>query len=96
MNPDPRFDPNYKGPIQMHAVIGNPSQTRALTIMSGEFEHLNGKVLSPGQQMNISLLIPEGFREYLKEERILGKDILYVGLRDKDAADPLFHTPNIS
>lgn len=95
MNPDPRFDPNYKGPIQMHAVIGNPSRTRALTIMSGEFEYLNGKVLSPGQQMNISLLIPEGFREYLKEERILGKDILYIGLRDEAAAEPFFHSPNI-
>lgn len=95
MNPDPRFDPDYQGPIQMHAVIGNPSRSRSLKLMSGEFEHLNGKVLSPGQQMNITLIIPDGFREYLKEERILGQDILYVGLRDKDAAEPFFHAPNI-
>ena len=96
MNPDPRFDPNYKGPLQMHAIIGNPSKTRTLIIMSGEFEDLNGRLLNPGEQMDVNLWIPEGFREYIKEERILGNDVLYVGLRDRAAADPFLHSPKMS
>lgn len=95
MNPDPRFDPNYKGPIQMSAVIGNPKGAPPLTIISGEFADLNGRVLQAGERINVNLLIPYGFREFMKEDHILGKDVIYVGLRSAEAADPFFYNPDV-
>lgn len=95
MMPDPRFDPNYDGPMMMMTEIFNSHKTKPLTIMSGEFEHLNKKVLMPGKGMKVTLEIPKGFREFLHEDRIMGKNVLYVGLRDEAAAEPFFHRPSL-
>ena len=82
-------------PMAMQATIVNSSHEKSLTIISGEFNELNGKIIAPGQKINLNLLIPVGYREYLNEDSILGRHIIYVGLRDKDAAEPLFYRPSV-
>lgn len=87
--------PDFDQPLGIQTILGNPSRRKNLTIISGEFEHLNKKVIKPGQRMKVDLLIPKGYREFIKVEKIGGNDYIYVGLVDKDAAEPIIHTPNI-
>lgn len=91
MNP---FFPGGNGPVIMTVMLVNPER-KPLTIMSGEFKDLNGKIVAPGRELQVSLEIPEGYREFMYQQRIKGKDVLYVGLRLAEAADPLVYKADI-
>ena len=91
---NPFFPGNGEGSVIMTAMLVNP-QRKPLTIMSGEFKDLNGKVLAPGREMEIRIEIPEGFREFMYQQNIMGRDVLYVGLRAADAAEPFVHKADI-
>lgn len=91
---NPFFPGNDQGPIVLTAMLMNP-QKKPLTIMSGEFDDLNGKILPPGREMEIRIEIPEGYREFMYQQHIMGKDVLYVGLRSAEAAEPLIHKADI-
>lgn len=81
--------------IIMDTKIQNVHPGKSLTIISGEFEGLNNLVLKPQEQILVSILVPAGFREYMKSTSFKEKEYIYIGLRDKDAADPLIHKPAI-
>jgi len=81
--------------VIMATQLFNAHTTKPLTIISGEFEALNGKVLKPGSELVVNLNIPSGFREYINETNFAGKNYLYVGLRDKDQAEPMVHFPTL-
>ncbi len=98
------MDPQYNGfnnqdPGEVDMVIGariqNPYIDKCLTIISGEFENLNGKIIGPGQPIEINFVVPAGYREYIKPTSFNGKAYVYIGLRDGQAADPIVHKPSI-
>lgn len=90
---------NNSGPGETGMVIGariqNPYKDKPLTIISGEFEHLNKKIIGPGQPIEINFMVPAGYREYIKPTSFKGKAYVYIGLRSDQAADPLVYKPNI-
>jgi hypothetical protein len=86
---------DYNGPVALQAVIVNPDDRTNVTIISGEFEELNGRILKPKQRMNLNLLIPPGYREYINEVNILNKRVMYIGLVNERAVEPLIHKPNL-
>ena len=81
--------------ILLTANLFNAHMNKPLTIISGEYKELNGKVLGPQSEMMVNLNIPAGFREYINETEFQGKHYLYVGLRDKDQAEPFVYKPTI-
>lgn len=91
------FDSQEPGEIDMilGAHITNPYKDKSLTIISGEFESLNKKIIGPGQLLDINIMVPAGFREYIKPTVFKGKPYIYIGLRDKNAAEPMLYKPNV-
>lgn len=79
----------------METKIQNLHFHKPLTIISGEFTELNNKILQPQEKLLISFLVPAGYREYIKATSFKEKEYVYIGLRDKDAADPIIHKPKI-
>lgn len=77
------------------ARIQNPYKDRPLIIISGEFEHLNKKIIAPGQPIEINFMVPAGYREYIKPTSFRGKAYVYIGLRSDQSAEPFVHKPNI-
>jgi hypothetical protein len=73
--------------------IQNTHPVKELTIISGEFKDLNNKVLRPKEKLAISFLVPAGYREYIRPTSFKNKEYVYIGLRDKDAADPVIYKP---
>lgn len=89
------FDGVGNADMIINTKIINPYKDKPLTIISGEYENLNKKVINPGDQLEVDFLVPNGFREYIKSTSIFGKPYIYIGLRNKDAADPIIHTPTL-
>lgn len=93
------MNPEYMQPGNSDSIIAaslfNSSLKKPLIIMSGEYEDLNGKVLQPQTELLVNLTIPKGYREYINETNFQGKTYLYVGLRDKDQADPFIYQANV-
>lgn len=87
---DPRFNPDYNGPMIIQAVIKNPHNT-PVTIISDEYKELNKKIIAPGERIDLALEIPEGYREFLYGDTILGKHVMYIGYRDEDSAEPFVY-----
>jgi hypothetical protein len=79
----------------METRIQNIHSVKPLTIISGEFQDLNKKVLQPKEKLMISFLVPAGYREYIKATSFNNKEYLYIGLRNKDAAEPIIYKPSI-
>jgi len=73
--------------------LQNPYNNKILTIISGEFKDLNGKIMEPNSNLEVSFIVPAGYREYIKATSFKGKSFIYVGLRDKEAADPVVYKP---
>ncbi len=94
-NSDSRYDENELEQIEMTAVVKNISHKKPLTIISGEYAELNGKILGPGERVYLNLVIPKGYREFIKEDVIMERNIIYVGLQDAQAAEPLFYVPTL-
>lgn len=80
----------------METKIQNTHNFKSLTIISGEFKELNRKVLQPKEKLSLSFLVPAGYREYIKQTSFKNKEYLYIGLRDKDAAEPIVHKPTFN
>lgn len=68
-------------------LLENPTPN-PIHIMSGENKELNKKILYPRQRMQVNIRIPAGKREFIKEQNICGKQVLYVGTVDADFVDP--------
>lgn len=96
MHPD-EFELGFPGETDMiiKTRIQNPYYNKPLTIISGEFKDLNGKIMSPGGNLEVSFMVPAGYREYIKPTSFKGKSFLYIGLRDKEAAEPLIYKPTL-
>jgi hypothetical protein len=90
-----RFDQPGEVDTIINTKIQNTDSFRSLTIISGEFKDLNNKVLRPKEKLTISFLIPAGYREFIKTTSFKNKDYIYIGLQDKDAAEPLLYKPII-
>lgn len=92
------FDPT-QGPGDVDMVLGaelvNPHHTKTVKIISGEFEHLNGKFINPGEKLRVNLLVPAGFREFINPTMVKDQAYIYVGLVDKDTVEPLIHKPTL-
>lgn len=92
------FDPT-QGPGDVDMVLGaelvNPHRSKTVKVISGEFEHLNGKQISPGQALRVNLLVPAGYREFINPTEFKGQHYIYVGLVDKDTVEPLIHKPKL-
>lgn len=101
MTPEPQGFPPGQGPGDIDMVLGtviqNPFRNKIVKIMSSpdEFSELNGKVLRPGEKIDVNLFVPAGFREYIRPTSFRGQEYLYVGLRDKDQADPVIYFPKL-
>jgi len=101
MTPDPKGFPPGQGPgdidMVLGAVIQNPFKKKPIKIMSSEdeFSELRGKILQPGEKLEVNLFIPAGYREFIKPTKFKGQEYLYIGLRDKDQADPVIHIPKL-
>ena len=95
MNPfEQPMDPGNANVI-LAVQLFNSHKTKPLKIISGEFKELNGTFIKPGEEVIENLNIPAGFREYIKEDKILGQNILYVGLVNKDQPKPMIHNPTL-
>jgi len=75
--------------------LQNPYNNKTLTIISGEFKELNGKKMRPNTNLEVSFIVPAGYREYIKSTSFKGNPFIYVGLRDKEAAEPVVYKPTI-
>lgn len=101
MRPDPQGFPPGQGPGDFDMVLGtrlqNPFKNKMLKLMSSdtEFPELNGRVLQPGEILNLNLFVPAGYREFIKSTTFKGQHYLYVGLQDRDAAEPIIYKPNL-
>lgn len=97
MNPFDSMEPLDPGnaDIILGAQLFNSHKRKPLTIISGEFKELNGKVIQPRTELNINLNIPAGYREYINETFFKGKYYIYVGLCDKDQAEPFVYKPTL-
>lgn len=89
-----------EGPGDIDWVLGATIHNyfdKELNIISSEseFEELNGKVLRPGENLDVQLFIPAGFREFIKATSFRGKEYIYIGLTDKDQPDPLVYRPKV-
>ena len=78
MTPDPRNFPPDQGPGDVDMVIAtqiqNPFPNKNIQIISSkdEFGELNGKVLWPGEKIEVNLFVPAGYREYIKPTSFKG------------------------
>lgn len=99
--PDPIGFPPGQGPGDIDMVLGtklhNPFRNKNLKLISSstEFPELNGRVLQPGEVLDINLLVPAGYREFIKSTTFKGQHYLYIGLQDKDAPEPIIYKPNL-
>ena len=73
------------------AFLENPTN-QPIHLISGEYKQLNKKILYPREKLQLILEIPAGYREFIKPDGICGKQVVYVGTRLEEAADPLIYT----
>lgn len=101
MIPDPQEFPPGQGPGDVDMILGtrlyNPFKNKMLKLMSSntEFPELNGKLLRPGEVLELNLFVPAGFREFIKSTTFKGEHYLYVGLQDAAVPDPIIYKPNL-
>jgi len=101
MMPEPNDFPPGQGPGDIDMVLGtviqNPFNNKVIKLISStdEFEELRGRVLQPGERIQVNLFIPAGYREFIKPTKFNGQEYLYIGLRDKDQAEPIIHKPKV-
>lgn len=77
------------------AVIHNPYNF-PVEIISGEYEFLNKRILNAKEKISINIEVPKGYREFVSHNRIdKNKGIMYIGLVNKEAVEPIIHRANI-
>jgi hypothetical protein len=98
MNPN-QYNSNPLEPGDVDMIIStelhNPYKSKALQIISGEYEDLNGKFIQPGEVFPFTIVVPAGYREFINPTYFKNTPYIYVGLRDKDAAEPMIHSPKM-
>lgn len=73
------------------AFLENPTH-QPIHIISGEFNELNKRILYPRERLQLNLKIPAGQREFIKEDNICGKQVIYIGTVSSEAIDPFIYT----